>query len=94
MEENKGHMTQREKAAAINAEFERLGGAIPYGLCYQIPLKQLQSMTIEAARKWHSNWKAGGVCSKVPAVADVLATMHSHGMTQEQAVEFLKKSHD
>jgi len=34
------------------AEGKRLEGIIPHGLLYQIPLKQLQSMGQEEARKW------------------------------------------
>lgn len=74
---------------AILAECARLQNAIPYGLCYQIPLSQLQKMTIEEAREWNRRWHDETAVSHVPAVSDVLAVMRQHGMSQDDAIRFL-----
>ncbi len=47
----------RQTEEELHAEFDRLAGAVPYGVCYQIGLDTLRSLkTPEEGRAFYARW--------------------------------------
>ena len=54
--------------AEILAECDRLGGAIPYGVCAQTPLATLRALKSPAeARAFYRQWREIGAVTRVGA---------------------------
>lgn len=58
----------QEQHDAIVAEHDRLGGSVPFGVCFQVPIDTLRQLPdADAGRAFYAEWRNTDVVSVADA---------------------------